>query len=208
MKDKLISREEFHRRYAWFKKVQVLTGSMDTDILFDEIVADAPFRNHTYMFSSNHEDFKNMELQEPTVGIKNKFPDIKTEAERFAKIESELMSNTYEPIPVSMDIDDKNLFYIEDGFHRIFLAKKLGIKELNVELRLGKFMLSETITFGQLVKLLNMVQDLFGTEYPTIGGLRDFLKLAQDKKEELKTRWMISYEYPKVDDKDSEEMRL
>ena len=48
----IISRKEFHQRYTDddFKVIKEKEELMSVDRLFKEIHADAPFRNHEYMF--------------------------------------------------------------------------------------------------------------------------------------------------------------
>lgn len=117
----IISRKEFHQRLNVFSPMRIekrQRGLMKVKDLYKEIQADAPFRNHNYIFEKDV-DFRKLPLQEETVGIKKKFPKIGTEHKRCEKVEEELNNNTYEIIPILRDIDYPNVIYVEDGFHRI-----------------------------------------------------------------------------------------
>ena len=160
----IISRDEFHRRY-WgvecdgMEKPRTRLRYMPVATLLREIKRDAPWRNHEYMFDGS--DLATLPLQESTVGIKAAFPDIKTERERLDKVIGQLLADTYEAVPISMDADYPSIFYVEDGFHRIFGAHALGMRKLRCKVTRGKFNLSDSIDFVKLPKLLDMVDKMF-----------------------------------------------
>jgi len=173
----IISRREFYRRCTLmeFHLIREAEEMMSVEQLFHELQMDVPFRNHLYMFDEQI-DLSKLPLQEETVGIKNKFPKIKTEGERYEKIREELIAGTYEPVPVKRDIDSPCVIHIEDGLHRVYIAHSLGMKFIRVRAMYGKFSLSKTICFGDIVDLLQMIEKLFNKEYKTITGLREFLQ--------------------------------
>ena len=177
----LISRKEFHRRMDldYFKAEREETVEYYVAPLWDEIKADAPFRNHEYLF--NGSKFEDLPLQEDTVGIKEVFPDIKTEADRLKHIKDELLQGTYKPVPILFDKDHPTFFYVDDGFHRIFLAKQLGWKTMQIQAKYGKFKLHKTFPLTDLSSLLKMVDGLFGKKFPTVKGIINFLENKADK---------------------------
>ena len=180
----IINRKEFHLKKNIFTPMNIektIEEVMCVKMLFKEIKADAFYRNHNYMFKKDA-DFKNMVLQEVEVGIKNKFPEIKTEQERFDKIQQELKDDTYNSIPLLRDIDYPSVFYIEDGFHRIFLAHKLGYDSLRIISKYGKFNFNKSIAMKDISKLLEMVNDLTGG----IHTLKSASELFKNIKEERK----------------------
>lgn len=188
----IISRKEFHHRNIGGRFDEIRTEIIDVDVaeLVEELKADAPFRNHVYMFDGS--DLSKLGLMEETVGIKNRFPDIKTEEERMKHIEEEVVSGIYEPVPVSRDIDNPRDFYIEDGFHRIMSAQKLGLKTIRCKVRYGKFVLSDAIWFGDLIRLLGMLENLF-SDITSIKELKEFLEKVVKKKPELADTFSIGY---------------
>lgn len=186
----IISREEFHSRYGMngFKIIEEKEEVMSVDLLFEELEKDAPFRNHEFMFGVK--DFNNLEIQEGD-GIIKKFPSLKTEGERIDKIEGELLNGTYESIPVLKDFEYPIFFYVENGFHRVFIAKKLGWKVIRVRVRYGKFILNRNINFGDLKNLLDMISELF--QKKSIKQIKKILEDNINKKPEIAKRYSIIY---------------
>lgn len=156
----IISRKEFHRRHGihGFKTELIEIEDMLVSELMKEIERDAPFRNHDFMFKKGV-DFSKLSVQEKD-GIFKKFPNIKTEAERFKKIKEEIKKGTYDPVPILMDIDHPSVFYVDNGFHRIFAADQLGRGYIKCKITKGKFILGNSISFGSLIELLKMVSQL------------------------------------------------
>ncbi len=186
----IISRAEFHRRMSVFQKMQIIEEKdelMSVERLFKEIQADAPFRNHNYMFKG--EDLSKLELQEDAVGIKNKFPKIKTEGERFEKIKEEIVNDTYKAVPVLRDIDYQDVMYVDDGFHRVFIAHQLGYKVIRVRAKYGKFVLGKSMSLNDLDDLLDMVEKMF-SKFKTIAEVRKFLKKIDKEKA---SHYQLSY---------------
>lgn len=172
----IISRAEFHRRGGDmnFNVSKEEFKLFDVTKLFKEIQSDAAFRNHKFMFESiNFKDFDNMPLMESD-GIIKKFPDIKTEGDRFRAIQKEIIDDSYEPVPIQSDEDYPDVIYVANGFHRIYLANRMGLKYIRARVMYGKFEYDETITFEQLDSLLDMVSKLFKPE--------SFEKLIEDVK--------------------------
>jgi hypothetical protein len=190
----IISRREFYRRCTLldFQQISESDEMMSVEMLFKELQMDAPFRNHDYMFDDKI-GLSSLLLQEETVGIKNKFPEITTEGERYAKIREELLADTYLPVPVKRDIDYPCVIHIEDGLHRVFIAHSLGMKFIRIHAIYGKFILGKCISFADLPKLLHMLERLFGTEYKTITALRMFLEMVVAKRPDIGETHSISY---------------
>lgn len=188
----IISREEFHQRMGLreFDTIEERDELMSVDRLYKEIVADAPFRNHTFMFDET-KDWRDLELQEED-GIKRAFPEITTERERYDKIKEEILKDTYESIPVLKDVDYQDVIYVDNGFHRIFIAMELGMKVIRVKAKYGKFALSKSITFNDLISLLDMISQLF-KEKDSVIELKDFLKIVVTKKPEIGITHSITY---------------
>lgn len=188
----IISRREFYRRNSLFEftLIKEVDELMSVEKLFTEIQADAPFRNHNYMFDEKL-DLSKLELQEETVGIKNKHPDIKTEGERIDHIRKEFLDDSYEPIPVKVDIDYPCVIHLEDGFHRVFVAHSLGLKWVRVRAMYGKFVLGKSISLGELVSLLDMLEKLFGLK--KIGEMKGLIEKSIKKKPHLAEMFSISY---------------
>ncbi len=157
----IISRKEFHRRHGLhgFKTELIEIESMLVLDLMAEIKRDAPFRNHDFMFREGV-NFSKLSIQEKD-GIFKKFPNLKTEAERFEYIRKEIEDDTYEPVPILMDIDHPSVFYVDNGFHRIFAADQLGRGYIKCKITKGKFILGNSISFKDLSKLMEMLQGLF-----------------------------------------------
>jgi len=156
----ILSRKEFHRRFmGGFKAVKVQEEFFSVERLYKELQADAHFRNHDYMFEKDV-DFSKIEIQEED-GIHWKFPNLKTEEERFEKIKEEMLNDTYEAIPVSRDIDYPDVLYVNNGFHRIFLAKQMGWEKIRAKVSYGKFILHNSISFQDLTILLDMLSKMF-----------------------------------------------
>lgn len=190
----LVSRREFHRRsnISVFTPIHEADEMMSVEQLFKELQMDAPFRNHNYMFDDKI-DLSKLPLQEESVGIKNNFPHIKTEGERYEKIKQELLADKYQPVPVHRDIDYPCVIYIDDGLHRVFIAHSLGMKFIRVRAKYGKFNLSNSIAFGDLEDLLGMVQKLFGKKAVTLRYAQKFLADAIRKKPVIGETYSLSY---------------
>ena len=189
----IISRAEFHKRsMGGFNIIEEKDEMMSVERLMKELLADSPFRNHEYMFKKGM-DLKKLELQETTVGIKKKFPDIKTEGQRLRKIKKEMIDDTYEAVPVQIDIDYQDVIYVEDGFHRIFVAHQLGYQVIRVKAKYGKFILDKSITFVDLIKLLGMIEGLFGKELKTVKEVKEFLEKVVKKKKQIGAAYSIGY---------------
>lgn len=170
----IISREEFHQRNGGmgFDIQREEDTEMFISQLYEEARRDAPFRNHNFMFDGT--DIENLDLQEED-GIVKKFPDIKTEKERYEKIREELICDDYESVPVMIDKDYPDVIYLENGFHRVVIAQKMGWSRIRAHVKYGKFRLSKSINFGDLVQLLVMVRQLF----PKL-NLEEIIKFLQD----------------------------
>ncbi len=163
---------------------------MSVKVLYEEIMKDAPFRSHTFMFDETI-DWKSLELQEED-GIIKKFPEIKTEGERYEKIKEEILNGTYEPVPISRDIDYPEVFYVDNGFHRIVIAKELNLETIKVKAKYGKFKLDKNISLKDLASLLEMLSKLFA-EKNSVNEILDFLKEVLDKKPEFGDMYLIGY---------------
>lgn len=188
----LITRKEFHRRYfPAFETLRERKGKLiSVAKLLKECTMDAPFRNHNYMFNTNPgmrrkllplDEWQDLPLQETTVGILQAMPEIKTEGERMDAILKELLEGTYAPVPISVDIDNTSIFYVEDGFHRIRAAAHLGWKRIRCNVRYGHFNLDDEIQLNKLPKLLEMLDQMF-PNYIDSKRLQKFLKEEADPK--------------------------
>lgn len=188
----IIGRAEFHQRMGLreFDTIEKKDELMSVDRLYKEIVADAPFRNHNFMFDKK-KDWRNLELQEED-GIKRAFPEITTERERYEKIKEEIQKDTYESIPVLRDVDYPDVIYVDNGFHRIFIAMELGLKVMRVSAKYGKFALTKSITFNDIISLTDMLSQLF-KEKDSLLELNKFLKMVVKKKPEMGETYSITY---------------
>lgn len=202
--DMFISREEFYTRCAFrLKPIKKEKGLLKVEELYNEAVKDAPYRNHTFLLNYSWEEIYNMEAQEQD-GLKEY--NYKTEGERFEHIKKELIEDTYETIRIYRDIDHPTIMHLSNGFHRIFMAKKLGIKQLRVETWYGKWKITKHIDFEDFtgyIKQFNMIYgDMFRKakkedpeklkDYPdldTIDGIIEFCEkmTAKDKKNKTLT---------------------
>lgn len=187
----IVSRKEFHRRHgiSGFKTELIEMEDMFIPDLMKEIKRDAPFRNHNYMFKKGV-DFSELPVQERD-GIFKKFPNLKTEAERFKKIKEEIKKGTYDPVPILMDIDHPSVFYVNNGFHRIFAADQLGRGYIKCKITKGKFILSNSISFGDLIKLLEMVSQL--SKEKDINKITEEFKNAIKQKPEIADNHSLGY---------------
>lgn len=197
----IISRREFYRRCSMcpFKVIREADEVMSVERLFAELQMDAPFRNHAYFFDKAV-DFDHLPLQEETVGIKEQFPEISTEGERFAKIRAEIEHDTYRPVPVLCDIDYPCVIYLDDGLHRVFAAHQLGLKFMRVHVQYGKFMLSNSLSFRDIASLLDMLVRLFGDSHPTVAGLRDFMNRIVEKRPDIADTHSVTFGHEKGTD--------
>jgi hypothetical protein len=188
----IISRAEFHQREGLreFDIIEERDELMSIERLYKEIVADVPFRNHNFMFDES-QDWRDLELQEED-GIKKAFPEIITERERYEKIKEEILKDTYESVPVLKDADYPDVIYVDNGFHRIFIANELGLKVIRVKAKYGKFILHKSITFNDLISLLDMLSQLF-KEKDSVIELNNFLKMIVTKKPEMGETYSITY---------------
>lgn len=200
----LISREEFYRRdnFRLFQITEEKEELMSVDMLYKEAVADAPFRNHEFLFNKKT-DFKITSLQEDHVGIKKKFPDIKTEQDRIDKITEELEADTYQSVPVFRDCDHISIIYIDDGFHRIYCAHLCGMKVIRVKSKYGKFVLSDSICIRKIPELLDMLIKMF-PEITDMKKLKTFIEKAMKKNPKNKyLNATFSYGKEKYNEKDA-----
>ncbi len=186
----IISRKEFHKRFDFngFDVIKEKKELMSVERLFKEIKADAPFRNHNYMFNKKI-NLKKLEIQEKD-GIQKKFPEIKTEGERYEKVKEEMLNDTYEEVPVLVDIDYPDVIYVDNGFHRIFIAHQLGMLVLRVKAKYGKFNLNKSITFGDLLSLMKMLEEM---KIPSLKLFKKTLEKCFKKKPSMRETHSIVY---------------
>lgn len=159
----IITREEFNTRWVNrdFDTKIVVDGLVNTEILYEEIQADAKYRSHEYMFDGSN--FSQLPLQEDTVGIKNTNPYIKTEFDRCLAITQEIRADTYEPVEVYQDINHPTIIYIGDGFHRIYIAHQLGIKQLRCKIKLGQFKLTNDLRLRDIIRHIEILSQITGS---------------------------------------------
>jgi len=193
----IIGRAEFHQRMGLreFDTIEERDELMSVERLYKELVADAPFRNHTFMFDEK-KDWRDLELQEED-GIKRAFPEILTERERYEKIKEEIINDTYESIPVLRDVDYPDVIYVNNGFHRVWIANELGLKVIRVKAKYGKFVLSKSINFNDLISLMDMLERLF-KDKPSFKELKEFLEMVTEKKPEMGETYSITYGRGKI----------
>lgn len=197
----LMPRGEFHRRRSLFefrgKGERIM--ALPLEPLYQELRRDAPYRGHAFMFDPTV-DLTTLPVQEKTEGIMQKFPDLQTEADRYDKIHEELLAGTYEPVQVIADSDFPSVTYIDNGLHRVYIAHAMGLKEIMCRVQFGKFLYTSSISFGDLAKLLGMLELFFPAKYQTFSKAREILERAVSKKTELNEHHSIVYGHDKGDE--------
>ena len=188
-----ISRGELHRRMGFdpFNVFEVREEYMSVDMLLKEAKADSGMRNHEYMFDGS--DLKTLPLKEDTSGILKKFPDIKTEAERFNAIKKEFEDDSYEPVPVFRDIDNPYDIFLINGFHRIVIAAELKRQVIKTKSFYGKLRLDENIDLNNLIHLLEMLTMMFKDKEVRLHSVLSKLREAVEKDSFKGAHWSIGY---------------
>lgn len=207
-----ISRREFYTRaYGRLKPIKKEKCLISIDELYEEAIKDAVYRCHNFLLTKSWSEIYDMEVQEQD-GLKEF--NYKTEGERFEHIKNELVDDTYETIRLYKDIDHPTIKHISNGFHRIFMAKKLGITHLRCEVWYGKWELKESISFEQFTAHLRHFKrfyyDMFREakkddpekikKYPqldTFDGLIEFCELMTKKDKKKNTITILGTYYPK-----------
>ena len=208
----IITTQEFHQRHGQlsYDTKKEAIEELDVKTLIAEAKEEAPYRNHSYMFKQN-QDFSKLSAQEKD-GIAKKHPRIKTEQRRMDYIEEEMEKGTYEPVQILKHHKHHSFIFIANGFHRIFLAKKLKWKTVKCSVKYVDYKLSKTISLGELKTLLDMLEKLFAGEKAKIGkkkvdtttllGLKDFLTHVIKKKPHLADSMTIGYSKIKLQNKE------
>ena len=156
-------RQEIIHRWMGFDILKEDIVKMDVDFLYELAVEESKFR-------SEEQESDSKELLDTSKEILfNK--DAYKNSVRLQGLRKNWDISKCEPL----DIKKEGSFYmINNGFHRIKVAKDLGVKELPVHLQEGYFILSKHISLPDLKKLLNMVKLMF-PEIKTMQGVIDFL---------------------------------
>ena len=177
----IISREEFNQRWPFreFKTIREKEMLLPIEPLMKEIKADAKFRNHEYLFDGS--DLTKVKCHDE-VGVNlHCNANVKTEAERMAVIDKQIKNWSYRPVPIFQHIDHPSIIYIDDRFHRIYSAWKQKKQHVNCKVKVGKFVLSKSISLIDLHKLIGMLIDLF-PEHHDMKKLKNFLENEADQK--------------------------
>ena len=178
----ILSRKEFHLRWTF------RTFDMDSKCithfpifpLLKEIKADAPFRNHNYLFDGS--DLSKIACDDE-IGV-NKYcgENVKTEAERIAVIDRQIKEETYKPISLFQDGEHPSIIFIDDGFHRVYSAWKQGLVTIKADLKMGQFKLEKVMPMEDLPKLLGMLEGMFPKELHDVKKMKKFLEESTDGK--------------------------
>lgn len=158
----ILDRKEFNVRWSDrnFDTKKEIIVDFPIRPLYEEIQKDAEYRNHEYLFKNI--DFNELPLQEETVGILNKVPDIKTEGDRLREIKAEVQLGIYEPVELFQDIDHPTVIYVNDGFHRIFVSQMLGKKTVKCKVKIGHFILSDTMKIRDVIYYVDFLGKISG----------------------------------------------
>ena len=81
------------------------------------------------------------------------------------------------------DIDYPDVFYIENGFHRIFLAHKIRCSQLRVISKYGKFNFNKSIAMKDVASLLEMINDLTGGQHTLKSASEVFKNVKEERKD-------------------------
>jgi hypothetical protein len=160
-------RERITEAYIGFTTKSEKIVDMDVDFLFELAHEEAPFRGE--------EDLDSMKDIIYDKDAYEKSPRIK-------KLFDEWDLSKCEPLDVKKE---GTIYMINNGFHRIRVAKDKGIKTLKVNLQEGKFILTKHISFFDLKDVISMIRLMF-KDYKTFEELENFL--ADKKLDERKMK--------------------
>lgn len=151
-------RETITSMWMGFKTESEKTVMMDVDFLFELAKEEAPYRTDKEF----EEDYKEILLRE--------------EGWKKSKRLKDLYDNWDDSKCEPLNIKKEGTWYmINDGFHRIIVAKRLGKKQLPVRLQEGKFVLTKKIDMVDIPELLDMLIKGF-KKYKTFEELQTFIK--------------------------------
>lgn len=178
----ILSRKEFSLRWGFrnFKTIEETEALFSVESLMDEIKADAAYRNHEYLFDKS--DLSKV-ICDDEVGV-NKYcnANVITEQERLDFVEKQVRENNYHPVSIYQHINHPTIIYVDDGFHRIYSAKKLKKAKINCRIKKGYFLLEKAINFEDLSKLIKMVGEMF-PNHCDVEKLIKFLKKVPKNKQ-------------------------
>lgn len=178
----ILPRKEFHNRWTFRNFDTVSEDNVDYPVepLLKEIKADAPFRNHDYLFDGS--DLFTVKCDDE-VGV-NKYcnKEVKTEAERVRVIDEQIRTGEYKPVKLFQDCENSSIIVVDDGFHRIFSAWEQKKETIRCEIKRGHFLLEKSIPMEDLPDLLDMLTKLFPPNLHSIDKLNIFLNNANKKK--------------------------
>lgn len=157
--DMFIPRREFYlRAFSRLTPHKKVNCMVSVDELYEEAIKDAPYRSHEFLIDKTLEEIYKMEAQEQD-GLKDY--NYSTEGQRFEHIKDELIKDTYEKIVLYKDIDHPTIKHLSNGFHRIFMAKHLGMKELRCEVWYGKFELKNSLSFEDFTAYVREFKEIY-----------------------------------------------
>ncbi len=181
----ILPRKEFHRRWT-FRGLDVVSEEhieFPVEPLLKEIKADAPFRNHDYLFDGS--DLSTIECDDE-IGV-NKYcnENVKTEAERVAVIDEQIRTGNYKPVKLFQDSEHTEIIVVDDGFHRVYSAWRQSKERIWCEIKRGRFLLEKSMPMEDLPDLLDMLTKLFPPKLHNIHKLNAFLNNGNKKKMEI-----------------------
>lgn len=153
---------------------------VDVDFLYELACEEAPYRNE-----EDSEDAKDILFGD----------DAYAKSPKLKKLFDEWDINKCEPIDLKKD---GTIYMLNNGFHRIRVAKNKEIKTLKVNLQTGKFILDKHISISDLLRLLKMLREMF-KEYKTFEELENFLSDPCMDKDKMKHAF-IGFGFDKGDD--------
>jgi len=161
-------REMLLAHYMGFDVDNAKEVEMGVDFLFALAKEEAPFRSDEEFDSLSKEILFGKESLSKSKKLKHLLDNWDTEK--------------CEPLDIKKE---GTIYMINDGFHRIIVAKELNIPKLKVKLSEGVFLLSKHITFADLPQLLEMIKLSF-PKYKTFDSLIKLLTNSKLDKEKMK----------------------
>jgi hypothetical protein len=148
--------EQFMHLYAGFETDRSEIVDMPVEMLYKEALAEAPYRGE--------EDTE--EAKDILYGV-----DSFERSKRLQKLYDEWDIVKCEPLDIKCE---GTFLMINNGFHRIAVARMKGLASLQVNMQYGHFILSRHISIYDLRDLIKMLKIMF-REYPTVDSLDKFL---------------------------------
>ena len=168
-------REFITEMFVGFTTVSEKIVEVDVDFLFELAREESPFRNE-----------EDIECMKDIIYDKDAYE----KSTRLKKLFDEWDINKCEPLDLKKE---GTIYILNNGFHRIRVAKDKGIKKLKVNLQEGRFILAKHISFFDLIKVISMIRLIF-KKYKTFEELENFL--SDKKLDETKMKHtFIGYGY-------------